>query len=257
MRSSTDTLVSALRILSQDIQTDDYVANAALLEAADRLEEVEADNGHYGVQNDVLTIQNTNLKLLLKEAEAYADKLVQHKDMACLPKDLEILREANGLFAEEIEDLKDEAIHLAQYARVLQLENEQLEAKLTEQSDNNGMKKFAMNLDKLKDEVLFDVILFKSLIAREYVYKDFYTNAEGVPEDWYNQFIEDMREAVHYKYKDEHFYVVYTKSILIEDDDNDLIDDSIAYIFYKDRVYALDNYYTDCEIFQSVLKSYV
>lgn len=38
-QTSTKTLVSALRILAQDIQSDDGVANAAIAEAADRLEE--------------------------------------------------------------------------------------------------------------------------------------------------------------------------------------------------------------------------
>lgn len=36
--SSCETLVSAMRILSQDIQSEDGVANAAIAEAADRLE---------------------------------------------------------------------------------------------------------------------------------------------------------------------------------------------------------------------------
>ena len=39
MRTSTETLIAAMRILSQDIQSDDGVANAAIAEAAQRLEE--------------------------------------------------------------------------------------------------------------------------------------------------------------------------------------------------------------------------
>lgn len=42
-RSTTETLVTALRILSRDIQSDDGVANAAIAEAADRLEELAAE----------------------------------------------------------------------------------------------------------------------------------------------------------------------------------------------------------------------
>lgn len=38
MRTDTETLVSALRVLADEIQTDDGVANAAIREAADRLE---------------------------------------------------------------------------------------------------------------------------------------------------------------------------------------------------------------------------
>lgn len=44
MRSSTETLVKALRILARDIQSDDGVANAAIAEAADRLAELEREN---------------------------------------------------------------------------------------------------------------------------------------------------------------------------------------------------------------------
>lgn len=37
----------------------------------------------------------------LRESQEYADKLVEHKDMICLPKDLEVLREANLGLAKE------------------------------------------------------------------------------------------------------------------------------------------------------------
>lgn len=39
-RSSTETLIKALRVLAHDIETEDGVANAAISEAADRLEEL-------------------------------------------------------------------------------------------------------------------------------------------------------------------------------------------------------------------------
>jgi len=39
-RSSTETLINALRVLAHDIETEDGVANAAISEAADRLEEL-------------------------------------------------------------------------------------------------------------------------------------------------------------------------------------------------------------------------
>jgi hypothetical protein len=41
-RSSTETLVAALRVLAAEIQSPDGVANAAIAEAADRLEELTA-----------------------------------------------------------------------------------------------------------------------------------------------------------------------------------------------------------------------
>ena len=40
-RSSTETLITALRVLARDIQSDDGVANAAIAEAADRMEEMQ------------------------------------------------------------------------------------------------------------------------------------------------------------------------------------------------------------------------
>ena len=40
MKTDTTTLIKALRILAQDIQSGDGVANAAIAEAADRLEEL-------------------------------------------------------------------------------------------------------------------------------------------------------------------------------------------------------------------------
>ena len=44
MKSQTDTITSALRVLARDIQTDDGVVNACLNEAAGRLEELQRAN---------------------------------------------------------------------------------------------------------------------------------------------------------------------------------------------------------------------
>jgi uncharacterized protein HemX len=41
-KSSTDTLIAAMRILARDIQSGDGVANVAIAEAADRLAEQQA-----------------------------------------------------------------------------------------------------------------------------------------------------------------------------------------------------------------------
>lgn len=41
-KSSTETLIAAMRVLARDIQSGDGVANAAIAEAADRLEELQA-----------------------------------------------------------------------------------------------------------------------------------------------------------------------------------------------------------------------
>jgi hypothetical protein len=86
-KSDTKTIIGAMRILSREIYCEDGVATAAIAEAADRLEELEAQ---------------------LKEAQDYADKLVAHKDMVCLPKDLQNLRTANSQFATENHILKEQ-----------------------------------------------------------------------------------------------------------------------------------------------------
>ena len=41
-KNNSKTLIKALRILSEDVQSDDGVANACIAEAADRIEELEA-----------------------------------------------------------------------------------------------------------------------------------------------------------------------------------------------------------------------
>lgn len=46
------------------------------------------------------------LELQLQQANEYADRLVEHKDMVCLPADLSNLRKANEHFAIENESLK-------------------------------------------------------------------------------------------------------------------------------------------------------
>lgn len=44
MKSSTETLIAALRVLANDIQSQDGIANAAIAEAADRMEELYNNN---------------------------------------------------------------------------------------------------------------------------------------------------------------------------------------------------------------------
>lgn len=41
-RATTETIITAMRILAEDIQSEDGVANAAIREAADRLAELNA-----------------------------------------------------------------------------------------------------------------------------------------------------------------------------------------------------------------------
>ena len=49
-RSSTDALIAALRVLSEDIVTDDGVVSATLREAADRMEEMQRQLGRADVK---------------------------------------------------------------------------------------------------------------------------------------------------------------------------------------------------------------
>lgn len=44
MRTDNKTLIEALKILANDIQSGDGIANAAILEGAQRIEELEAEN---------------------------------------------------------------------------------------------------------------------------------------------------------------------------------------------------------------------
>ena len=48
MKSSTETLIVAMRVLARDIQSNDGIANAAIAEAADRLEELHGATAHRG-----------------------------------------------------------------------------------------------------------------------------------------------------------------------------------------------------------------
>lgn len=52
--------------------------------------------------------QNARLTQELEQANKYADDLVEHSNMPCLPADLRNLRQANEHFAAENERLKEE-----------------------------------------------------------------------------------------------------------------------------------------------------
>jgi len=59
-KSETATIVSALRILSSDIISDDGVATGCLLEAAHRIEELARDNAKLEDKIRSLTQQGPN-----------------------------------------------------------------------------------------------------------------------------------------------------------------------------------------------------
>ena len=54
MRNSTETLIVAMRILSQDIQSEDGVANAAVAEAGERLAEQHMRIAKLEQENDAM-----------------------------------------------------------------------------------------------------------------------------------------------------------------------------------------------------------
>ncbi len=54
MRTSTETLIAAMRILSQDIQSEDGAANAAVADAAERLAEQHMRIAKLEQENDAM-----------------------------------------------------------------------------------------------------------------------------------------------------------------------------------------------------------
>jgi hypothetical protein len=54
VRSSTETLIAAMRILATDIQSDDGAANAAVAEAAERLAEQHMRIAQLEQENDAM-----------------------------------------------------------------------------------------------------------------------------------------------------------------------------------------------------------
>ena len=54
MRTSTETLIAAMRILSQDIQSEDGAANAAVAEAGERLAEQHMRIAKLERENDAM-----------------------------------------------------------------------------------------------------------------------------------------------------------------------------------------------------------
>jgi hypothetical protein len=54
VKTSTETLIAAMRILSQDIQSDDGAANAAVAEAAERLAEQHMRINQLEQENDAM-----------------------------------------------------------------------------------------------------------------------------------------------------------------------------------------------------------
>ena len=105
-RTDINVLIESMKILSREIYCEDGIATAAIAEAADRLWEISLENGVILGNQLKLHEENEELKKDLVDLMNYADKLAAHKDMVCLPKDLENLRQANEHFAQENYELK-------------------------------------------------------------------------------------------------------------------------------------------------------
>ena len=103
------------------------------------------------------------------------------------------------------------------------------------------MKKFAIELNNLKDKVFYECILQRSAVAVKHKFKDYYTH-KGEPSDWKKDFLADVNTSFRVEYKDEIFYV--EKGSL-----------GICCVFHGGYVYSFDSYFTDCKIFKNILKS--
>lgn len=67
MKSKTETIIKAMRILSAEIHSDDGVANAAIAEAADRLDELQQRNAELMAQVELL--QSCLMEIKYRNAE--------------------------------------------------------------------------------------------------------------------------------------------------------------------------------------------
>ena len=82
MKSSTPTIIDSLRTLARDIESDDGVANMAIAEAADRLEEM---------QKQVEEMKNYKSVLLyLLYQSGHKDGTIGEAEMALIEKTLSL-----------------------------------------------------------------------------------------------------------------------------------------------------------------------
>lgn len=101
----------------------------------DAAEQIRAGS-FIGSQSRIVTSKFARtLERELQQAKDYADRLVEHKDMVCLPADLKNLREANAHFAVENEMLKNAMANDRDAARAEGFEIEQEIKAITEQRD--------------------------------------------------------------------------------------------------------------------------
>ena len=76
-RSKTSTIISALKILCETIQTQDGVANAAILEAAARMEEMGGALKHACALIDSFKDDDVSSKFTVKQWKEICEELTQ------------------------------------------------------------------------------------------------------------------------------------------------------------------------------------
>ena len=96
-KSKVTTLIAAMRILANDIQSDDGVANAAIAEAGDCLEEMQRDLEHASGQVDDLRCEindiNTRNRRVFEQLKLDADGKIVTPTLFADACEREILRQ--------------------------------------------------------------------------------------------------------------------------------------------------------------------
>jgi len=88
MRSSTETIIGALRILANDIESEDGVANAAIAEAADRMEELCSERDMYQRQADYLVERLGETQVRMIDAERICNKIYMARNITLSEKSM-------------------------------------------------------------------------------------------------------------------------------------------------------------------------
>ena len=91
-RTSDETLITAVRILARDIQSEDSCANACLLEVADRLEELVEERLSAEERNAV-----AGIALVIDRLKLYPEQLLRTKK-----DDLDLLWRIAGVPEKEV-----------------------------------------------------------------------------------------------------------------------------------------------------------
>lgn len=80
-QTDTPTLIKAMRILARDIQSGDGVANAAIAEAADRLEELSAQVSGATIINHERQAELLRWRAMVAEFMSISGKVVESNDL--------------------------------------------------------------------------------------------------------------------------------------------------------------------------------